>query len=804
MTSGREGDNAPLDARAMALADAALEAPAGARRAFVTAHSDGDAALRDRALSLLTLIEAEERSIVTGGGLAAFDDFATPERLGNYRIEREIGRGGMGAVYLGRREAADFEHVAAIKLVRLDGRAGKLSERLRSERRLLARLKHPHIAQFHDGGETEDGAPYFVMEYVEGAPLYRYLEERAPPLASRLKIFRDVCEAVAYAHRNLVIHRDLSPANILVTDDGVAKVIDFGVSHTIGADETDAAPGRMLTAGYASPERRRGEPATTLSDVYSLGVILREMTEGLAAPRRVDLAAIAAKASADDAARRHYSVEALLDDVVRYEAGRMVSAMRGGWGYALRRFVGRRRLGVAAAAAALLGVVGAAVTMGLLYLRAEQAEEQAVKRFDQVRSLARFMLFDLHDEIAGVPGSTRARESLADTARRYLDTLSATPGASRSLKVETAIGYKRLADVVGVPSGANLGRREEAGELLEIATQELAALRAEAPEDPAVLRAVAQTAFSYAVYNFISVDDSIKSMAKSQEAIAAWRELRAMGAATTDDLIGLADAMALYGEALAWENRGEEGVAMIADAVALIDSLLAAQPGDVRLARVRAEAAVDLGDAKSRHADFTGGGYQEALASLDDGVEGYRALAAAAPDDWELLRSLASSLWKRARVLYSMDRDADALLDLAEAENYANTLIARDSEDLGAFRFRLLLLSQRALALAYLGRFEEAAAASREGIAGRRMLASLQPGNPGHVKEIVDAISALGEILTLAGDHEGACGAAAEAAAMLEPMREARSLGEYGEAQFVARIERSIEDCQARGLVAAP
>lgn len=804
MTSRPDGDNASLDTRAMALAEAALEAPADARRTYITAHSEGDAALRERALSLLTLVEAEEGSIVTGGGLTAFDDFATPERLGNYRIEREIGRGGMGAVYLGRREAADFEHMAAIKLVRLDGRTGKLSERLRSERRLLARLKHPHIAQFHDGGETEEGAPYFVMEYVEGAPLYRYLDEHAPPLAARLKIFRDVCEAVAYAHCNLVIHRDLSPANILVTDDGVAKVIDFGVSHTIGGDEAEAAPRRMLTAGYASPERRRDEPATTLDDVYSLGVILREMIEGLDAPRRADLVAIAAKASADDAAHRHNSVEGLLDDVVRYEAGRMVSAMRSGWGYALRRFVGRHQLGVAVAAAALIGVVGASVTTGLLYLRAEQAEAQAVKRFDEVRSLARFMLFDLHDEIAGIPGSTRARESLADTARRYLDTLSATPGASRSLKVETAIGYKRLADVVGVPSGANLGRREEAGELLEIATQELAALRAEAPDDPAVLRAVAQTAFSYAVYNFISVDDSAKSMVKAQEAVAAWRALRAIGAATVDDLIGLADAMALHGGALAWENRGEEGVAMIADAVALIDSLLAVQPDDARLARARAEAAVGLGDAKSRHADFTGGGYEASLASLDDGVDRYRALSVAAPDDWELLRSLASSLWKRARVLYSMDRDADALLDLAEAENYANTLIARDSEDLGVFRFRLLLLSQRALALAYLGRLEEAVAVSREGIAGRRLLASLQPGNPGHVKEIVDAISALGEILTLAGDHDGACGAAAEAAAILEPMREARNLGEYGEAQFVARIERLMEDCLARGLVAAP
>lgn len=793
---------AALEARAMALAEAALDLPAGGRRDFIHRQTEEDEPLRARALALVAHVEAAEGTFLTGGGAAAFEGLSAPERIGHYRIEREIGRGGMGAVWLGRRVEADFEHVAAIKLVSVGPRGEALKERLRAERRLLARLRHPNIAQFHDGGETEDGDPYFIMEYVEGAPLHRYLEEQAPPLDRRLEIFRKVCEAVAYAHRNLVIHRDLSPANILVTEDGLVKVIDFGVSHTIGTDEA-AAAGRMMTAGYAAPERRRGEPATTLADIYSLGVILAEMTKGVKAPRTDDLAAVAAKAASEEAGARHGGVEALIEDIDRYEAGRAVSA-RAGWPYAARRFIGRHRLSVAAGALAALGLLGASVVMSVLYVRAEQAEAQATQRFDEVRDLARFMLFDLHDEIAGVPGTTRAREKLADTSRRYLDTLSATPGADDALKLETAIGYKRLADVVGVPIGANLGRREEAGELLVKASNEIEAHLAAHPEDPAALRALGEAAFSHAIYNFIAADDSKLAIGKAREAVAAYDRLIALGAASIDDRLMRADALVTQGEAHAWENEGALAVAAFEAAQGALDELIIQHPEDPKIFRARAEIAVDYGDSLSRLADFGEGGYEPALESLNDGVRRYRALFDADESDWDLMRGFAAALWKRARVTYSMDREEESVADLVEAEGYAARLIARDAEDLGAFRFRLILLSQRALSLAYLGRTQEAEAVARESIDGRRRLAAMEPDNPGHAKEIVDAASALAEILEIGGDMAGACAAAGEAADLLDEIRTQRqAIGEYAEAQFAERTARWARRCAERGLAVA-
>ena len=459
-----------LEEAALALLEEALDQPEQGQRAFVTARAGADEKLRLRTLTLLEVAAADD--LVTGGGAAAAFDAAAPKEIGNYRIEREIGRGGMGAVYLGRRKSGDFDHVAAVKIVR---RSPALSERLRSERRLLAGLRHPNIAQLYDGGETQDGAPYFIMEYVDGVPLRAWLE-RDPPLKNRLAVFEGACEGVAYAHRNLVVHRDLTPANILVAADGAAKIVDFGVSAALG----EAGPGLAATAGYAAPERASGAAATTLADIYSLGVILDEMTRGLAAPRAGDLAAIARRARADAPEDRYQSVEALAADLGRYQRREPVEARGGGALYAFSRFAGRRRWAVAATAAAFLASILVSIVMSLLFVRATKAEREAQAQFQSVRELAKFMLFDLHDEIAKTPGSTRARERLADTGRRYLDALSAA-GGDPALRIETALGYKRLGDVVGNAAGANLGRRAEAGKLLETAPAPLAARRRSQP-----------------------------------------------------------------------------------------------------------------------------------------------------------------------------------------------------------------------------------------------------------------------------------------------------------------------------------
>ncbi len=207
-------------------------------------------------------------------------------RVGAYRLEYEIGRGGMGAVYLGVRADNEFQKRVAIKLIKRGMDTDFILRRFRRERQILASLDHPHIARLLDGGTTEDGLPYFVMEYIEGQPLYRHCDARRLGIAERLHIFQQICDAVHFAHQNLIVHRDIKPSNILVTADGAPHLLDFGIakllSPELGADTIDATGtvARLMTPEYASPEQVRGERARPTSDVYSLGTVLYELLTG--------------------------------------------------------------------------------------------------------------------------------------------------------------------------------------------------------------------------------------------------------------------------------------------------------------------------------------------------------------------------------------------------------------------------------------------------------------------------------------------------------------------------------------------
>src|SRR6476660_7509750 len=208
-------------------------------------------------------------------------------RLGTYRIEREIGRGGMGAVYEASRADNEFNKRAAIKLVKRGMDTDFILRRFRKERQILAALDHPHIAGLLDGGTTEDGLPYFVMEYIEGQPLYSYCDTNQLTITERLKLFRSICDAVHYAHQKQVVHRDIKPSNVLVTSEGVPQLLDFGIAKLLNpqlsADITHdptATAMRLMTPEYASPEQVQGAPTTPSTYVYSLGVLLYELLTG--------------------------------------------------------------------------------------------------------------------------------------------------------------------------------------------------------------------------------------------------------------------------------------------------------------------------------------------------------------------------------------------------------------------------------------------------------------------------------------------------------------------------------------------
>jgi len=381
---------------------------------------EGDSALRAEVESLL----ASDRK--NGSGVAAaiesaaallFSEKETPpgagsgdlpgRRLGAYRVEREIGRGGMGAVYLATRDDDQYRKRVAIKVVKRGMDTAEVLERFRHERQILANLDHPFIARLLDGGTTYDGRPFFVMDYVEGVPVDVFCHERGLSIKSRLHLFLDICEAVSHAHRNLVVHRDLKPGNIFVTADGSPRLLDFGVAKLLGADEARGAAmatmaGRAFTPEYASPEQVRGLPVATAADVYSLGAILYELLTGeraqpiettapleiervvcdaptkrpsLRAPQvDADLDYIVLMAMRKEPERRYPSVDALADDIRRYLNAQPVVAREGSFRYRARKLLRRQRAPIAA------GVVFVAVLITGATTSAIQAQHAAKAR----------------------------------------------------------------------------------------------------------------------------------------------------------------------------------------------------------------------------------------------------------------------------------------------------------------------------------------------------------------------------------------------------------------------------------------
>ena len=334
----------------------ALERPPEMRAAYLDEVCTGDAVLRQEVESLLAahgqageFIETPALStnstMSRTGAIVEAEDACLGRRIGAYRTVSEIGRGGMGSVFLAVRADDEFEKRAAIKLIRRGMEIDFIIRRFRNERQILANLDHPYIARLLDGGTTEDGLPYFVMEYVDGLPLHKYCEEHNLTRSERLRLFEKTCAAVEYAHAHQVIHRDLKPGNILVTVEGVPKLLDFGIAKLLDPEvaTSTAEPTtiglRMMTPAYASPEQLRGEPATASSDVYSLGILLFELLAGKRPDRPVhqNLAAykaelaggldnIIAKAAHEDPQERYASAGQVAEDVRRLLEGQPVGA----------------------------------------------------------------------------------------------------------------------------------------------------------------------------------------------------------------------------------------------------------------------------------------------------------------------------------------------------------------------------------------------------------------------------------------------------------------------------------------------
>lgn len=393
--------------------DLAADAPAADRDTIVARECGGDDALVREVSRLLAALDDTRLDLDTPAfdiGTAA-PDHRVGNVVGQYRLIRMIGRGGMGAVYEAVRIAGDFDQRVAVKFIRTVESGGALVARFRRERQILATLEHRNIARLLDGGTTSSGEPYFIMEYVEGQPITEYCDAHTLTITARLQLFLQVFAAVEHAHERLIVHRDLKPANMLVEPDGSVKLLDFGVAKLLGAQDgeqlTTVAHGTAFTPEYASPEQLRDEPVSAASDVYALGVVLYELLSGrrphqfasrspVAALRALegdtpdpshvatDRAArlsrepnvgrlrarlsgevdhVLRKALRADVRERYRSVEQFMTDVRRYLDGMPVSAQPDRWHYRLRKFVGRHRGGVAIGAVAALAATAVAVVL---------------------------------------------------------------------------------------------------------------------------------------------------------------------------------------------------------------------------------------------------------------------------------------------------------------------------------------------------------------------------------------------------------------------------------------------------------
>ncbi|HEX4810180.1 MAG TPA: serine/threonine-protein kinase [Bryobacteraceae bacterium] len=414
-------------------------------------------------------------------------DESPPEglRCGPYRLTRLLGRGGTGEVFLGERIDGQIEQRVAIKLIQQNLTRRSFRSRFLQERQILASLQHPGIARLLDAGETQEGRPYLVLDYIDGEPIDAY--SRKLDLRGKLGLFLKVCDAVGYAHRNLIVHRDLKPSNILVNAEGEPKLLDFGISKILedGTDRTRTQE-RLLTPDYASPEQVRGTAQTTATDVYSLGAVLYHLLTGQsphtfpsrtpegidaaicfaqpAAASRLnpalpqDLDFILLKALRKEPEERYSSVEALAGDIRAFLEWRPIRARSGNTWYRARKFVRRYRTAVAAAALTIAGLATGLFVANRQRLIAEE-------RFQQLHLLSG-KVFDLDDRIRGLPGATEARQELVAMSLAYLEGLGGSAHGDLDLAQEIGAAYMRVASIQGVPTSLNLGETDEAEENL--------------------------------------------------------------------------------------------------------------------------------------------------------------------------------------------------------------------------------------------------------------------------------------------------------------------------------------------------
>ncbi|MGB8510503.1 MAG: serine/threonine-protein kinase [Pyrinomonadaceae bacterium] len=625
------------------LLNTALGLPDPERRKFLDETCADSPGLRREVESLL-VCEEKADGFLDAPAIAFSADFfdgadGLEERagqiVGHYRIKREIGRGGMGAVFLAERSDGEFRQEVALKVVRRSFADAELARRFRRERQILASLNHPNIARLLDGGVSADGEPFFAMEYVEGVRIDDYCAARNLSTEARLKLFVAVCRGVSYAHQNLVVHRDIKPSNILVSADGTPKLLDFGIAKLLDADhaeehtQTDL---RAFTPDYASPEQLSGGRVTTASDVYSLGVLLQSVLggshslssnmrhatpggwrsettgrktgatnlptnqeDGNQKPRNnpqrfvsAELSNVVAMARREEPARRYASVAQLAEDVQRYLDGLPTRAQKDSFNYRAGKFIRRHKLAVGAGFLVALSLVaGLALALWQANI-ARRERDRAERRFTDVRQLSNALLFEIAPKIERLEGSTEARESLVKRALEYLDSLARESGEDAGLQSELAAAYEKVGDLQGLPRRANLGDFNGATASYQKARQIRRTLLAMNPNDFERRRSLAANLSSLAYIRWWQSDVS-GALADSEQSLEIYDRLLAERPDALELRIAAAETRLDRADMFYFNDQIAETYPPLRAGIATLETLRQANPEHVEILRLLAK-----------------------------------------------------------------------------------------------------------------------------------------------------------------------------------------------------------------------
>jgi eukaryotic-like serine/threonine-protein kinase len=772
---------------------AALEREPQQRVAFLATECSGDPELLNQVGRLVeahgrssgfieTPVSAVIRSMVDE------DEVALGAPFGPYKVVRELGRGGMGTVYLAERADTQFEKRVAIKVVKRGMDTDAVLAQFRHERQILAGLEHPNIARLLDGGTTMGGLPYFVMEYIEGLPIDAYCDAHRLPIAARLQLFRQMCAAVAHAHQHLVVHRDIKPSNILVTPDGTPKLLDFGIAKILDAGEPNQTRGtvaalRIMTPEYASPEQVSGDRVTTASDVYALGLLLHELITGERAHRlqtssldeivRVvcdseparpsavvaglkerdeisanrgatpeklrkqlagDLDQIVLAALRKEPQRRYASVAAMAEDIHNYLARRPVVARGEAWTYRARRFVRRNALPVTAVAVAFVALAAGLVATLWQARVAERARReaevqrsQAERRFEDVRKLATSFVFEFHDAIAA--GPTPARALVVSRGVQYLDSLAKDAARDRRLQLDLAEAYDRLSDIQGNPFGSNVGDVRASLESMKkaMAIRELVANNAppQSAEGLAFIRSLSR------------LGDAYHATGQSKDAVELYRRVVRAGGSTVQGGGTGREAQKIVAHASTrlcaiLMTLGDSAGALhgCRNSVRVYDGLMRGDPGDATLR----EQAATAYSASANTLRLTGN-LTEALPLSRRASAELKQLAATAAAPGRVRLQLATALTRQGNVEAALGSDADAVSSYDQAVDLLDELLAADPSDQRIRTILSYLLLRQSPVLIRAGRAPAAGASTRRGLAMLKTQAERPTAGPTDLNE---------------------------------------------------------------------